>query len=189
MQETERRFKAAYSAHAGAVLAYALRRVAVAEDAADVVADTFLVAWRRRGELPPDEEVLPWLYGVARNVLANLHRAGGRRDRLGERLRDQLARRFAGPDPAEEVVGADAVRQAIGRLPELDREVLTLSVWEELEPREIAAVLDLDPVLVRTRLSRARSRLRTEIAAAGHVSRSAGDERGVGSVPVGEETR
>jgi DNA-directed RNA polymerase specialized sigma24 family protein len=67
--------------------------------------------------------------------------------------------------------------------------VLTLSVWEELEPREIAAVLDLDPVLVRTRLSRARSRLRTEIAASGHVSRSAGDERGVGSVPVGEETR
>jgi RNA polymerase sigma factor (sigma-70 family) len=189
MPEPEWRFRALYAQHSPAVLAYALRRVAVAEDAADVVAETFLIVWRRLPEVPGDGEARLWLYGVARKVLANHHRAGGRRDRLGERLRDMLGQVYAVPDHAEAVVGADTVRRAMAQLSELDREVLTLSFLEELAPREIATVLGLDPVLVRARLSRARNRLRTEMIAAGHVSGLHGHEQGVGSLPAGKESR
>lgn len=72
----EDRFRRVYLEHFEPLLAYALRRVAHPEDAADVVAETFLVAWRRRHDIPADDEARLWLYGVARRVLANHHRGG-----------------------------------------------------------------------------------------------------------------
>ena len=75
-----------YERYAADIAAYALRRSAAA-DAADVVADTFLVAWRRRGDIPAEPKTLPWLYGVARRVLANQRRSRNRRTRLHDRLR------------------------------------------------------------------------------------------------------
>jgi RNA polymerase sigma factor (sigma-70 family) len=167
----EERFRAFYAEHFDALLAYAMRRVAQPQDAADVVADAFLVAWRRVDELPPGDEARLWLYGVARKVLFNLRRSRQRRDRLGLRLRHELTHLAA--DPAGEVTERIAVRAALARLGELDREVLTLTVWEELEPREIAQVLGVTAQTVRTRLSRARSRLReqfgNDLGAVGHV--------------------
>ncbi|WP_205752783.1 RNA polymerase sigma factor [Cryptosporangium phraense] len=166
------RFRRLYAANFEPLLAYATRRVEQPEDAADVVAETFLVAWRRAAELPPDDEVRLWLYGVARRVLANHHRGGARRDRLGERLRQRL-RVTSSPDPGTEVPERLAVQQALARLGDLDREVLTLTIWEGLEPREAAVVLKLTPEAVRTRLTRARARLRTalghDVGPSGHV--------------------
>ena len=168
--EHEQHFRQVYAATFEPLLAYALRRVEQPADAADVVAETFLVAWRRRREIPAGGEARLWLYGVARRVLANHHRGGVRRERLGQRLRQRLA---LATDPAEEVPQRLAVRDALARLGELDREVLLLTVWEGLEPREAAAVLDVSPAAVRTRLSRARARLRQLVgddpAASGHV--------------------
>lgn len=165
------RFRELYTSHFDALLGYALRRVAAPADAADVVSDTFLVAWRRRGHLPVGDEARLWLYGVARNVLANQRRGDRRRDRLGERLRERLqasAHLFERPD---DDLG---VREALATLPWLDREVLTLSAWEQLEPREIAEVLGITSETARARLSRARKRLRValghEAATGGHVS-------------------
>lgn len=170
--EHEDRFRRVYADNFEPLLAYALRRVAHAEDAADVVAETFLVAWRRRQQVPPEEEARLWLYGVARRVLANHHRGGLRRRRLGERLRDGISTAIAA-DPGSEVPERLAVRAALARLGELDREVLLLTVWEGLEPREAALVLQVSPAVVRTRLSRARARLRDLVgddpAAPGHV--------------------
>ena len=169
--EDEERFRRVYTTHFAPLLAYALRRVAQREDAADVVAETFLVAWRRCGEMPPGDEVRLWLFGVARRVLANQHRGGLRRDRLGERLRQRLA--APADDPAAGIAERLSVRSALGRLGDLDREVLTLTVWEGLQPREVATVLGIAPAAVRTRLSRARARLRKLLGddpgPAGHV--------------------
>ena len=74
------RFRRVYAETFEPLLAYAMRRVEQRADAADVVAETFLTAWRRRAELPGDSEVKLWLFGVARRVLANHHRGGACRD-------------------------------------------------------------------------------------------------------------
>ncbi|MER7441844.1 RNA polymerase sigma factor [Micromonospora avicenniae] len=102
--EHEDRFRRVYASNFQPLLAYALRRTEQPEDAADIVAETFLVAWRRSHDMPADAEVRLWLYGVARRVLANHHRTGLRRERLGERLRHRLRERVAadpgrGPHP------------------------------------------------------------------------------------------
>ena len=149
-------FAAAYHAHVRAVLGYALRRVEVREDAADVVSETFMVAWRRWGEVPADE-VRPWLLGVARRVLANQHRGQRRRERLGARLRDVLGV-LTVPDPADGVTEHDRVRRTLATLSEADRELLTLVAWEELTPSEAARVLGISPGSARMRLKRARDR-------------------------------
>lgn len=154
-EETYRRL---YAAHFDAVLGFAVRRTDRPEDAADVTADTFLVAWRRLAHVPAGEEARPWLYGVARRVLANHRRGDRRRGHLGDRLRRELAATL--PDVSDEVVQRADVTAAMDRLSARDQEVLQLHLWEGLEPREIADVLGLTTVVVRPRLSRARARLR-----------------------------
>jgi RNA polymerase sigma-70 factor, ECF subfamily len=169
---SEELFRSAYAAGFEPLLAYAMRRVDQPADAADVVAETFLVAWRRRNEIPPGDEARLWLYGIARRVLANHHRGGVRRERLGDRLRQRLTTAF-GSDPGSEVPERLAVRAALARLGELDREVLLLTVWEGLEPREAATVLGVNAAAVRSRLTRARARFRDLVGhddgTSGHV--------------------
>src|SRR5689334_21585997 len=102
-----------------AVRGYALRRTSP-ESAQDAVAETFLVAWRRFDDVP--EDALPWLFGVARRVLANQRRASGRGEALVERLAGG-----ARPESLEErVTESEVVRAALARLSERDREALML---------------------------------------------------------------
>ncbi len=152
------RFGRLYRDQGRAILGYALRRVADPEDAADVVAETFLVAWRRLDEVPVDGRARLWLFGVARLVIANLHRTERRRTRLGERLTETLRTELATrPAPAGE--GAEVLRAMAG-LGEEDRELLLLVSWEELSPGEAARVLGITSLAARSRLHRARRRLR-----------------------------
>ena len=106
----------------------------------------------------PAPEPRPWLYGVARRVLANHRRGDRRRTALGDRLRRELATHV--PDASDDVVQRADVTAAMRRLSARDQEVLELHLWEGLESREIAEVLGLTTVVVRPRLSRARARLR-----------------------------
>jgi RNA polymerase sigma-70 factor (ECF subfamily) len=157
------RFEAIYAAHGRQVLAYALRRTSQPADAADVLAEAFVVAWRRLDDVPDGTEAGLWLYGVARRVLANQRRGARRRAALGERLAEVLAEHVA-PDPAEQLETAAAVRAALVGVPEGDREVLLLAGWEGLTAPEIAVVLGVPAATVRTRLHRARGRLRETYA-------------------------
>lgn len=151
-------FSRLYREHGRAVLAYALRRVEDREDAADVVAETFLVAWRRLGEVPVGAESRLWLYGVTRRVIANLQRTERRRTRLGLRLAESLRTELAThPAPGGE---AAEVLRAMADLSDEDRELLLLVSWEELSPGEAAKVLEISPVAARSRLHRVRRRLR-----------------------------
>jgi RNA polymerase sigma-70 factor (ECF subfamily) len=150
-------FRALYRAHYRAVCRYLIARsdIGLVED---VAADTFLVAWRRQAELP--EHVLPWLLTTAGKCLANQRRSGQRADALVERLGGVL--------PGDPALESDLARReqrhalltALAQCSERDRELLLLSLWDGLAPREIAAVLGLSPVLLRTRLHRATRRLR-----------------------------
>lgn len=178
------RFRRLYAEHFDALLGYALRRVDRPEDAADVLGDTFLVAWRRLDDVPAGAEAKLWLYGVARRTLANHRRAEGRRTALGGRLRQELTVHV--PDPSHAVVERRTVADALDRLAERDREVLQLAAWEGLEPREIAAVLGISAVAVRSRLSRSRARLRTML---GHEPGGSGHVLTKHPSPVPEEHR
>ena len=177
-------FRGLYDAHFDAVLGYALRRTRRPEDAADVVSETFLVAWRRLHHVPTGTDTLPWLYGVARRVLANQRRGELRRRRLGERLRRDLA--VVVPDVSDRVVQDHVVNEAMGRLSARDEEVLQLHLWEGLQPREIAEVLGISATAVRPRLSRARARLRDLL---GNEPRPPGHHPGKHPIPDREEQR
>jgi len=164
------RFAAIYERHCEPVLGYALRRTANGEDAADVVAETFLTAWRRIDDLPEGDGARLWLYGVARRVLANHHRGERRRSELGDRLRQDLAGVHADPEYTGELA---TVAAAFRALPDADRELLGLVGWEGLDPKGIAAVLGCSPNAVRIRLHRARRRFAAELEHRGNQPRSA----------------
>lgn len=152
------RFGRLYREQARAILAYALRRVENPEDASDVVAETFLVAWRRLDEVPIGRAERLWLFAVARRVTANIRRAEGRRTRLSERLAETLPAELANP-PEPDGRAAEVLRAMAG-LGSEERELLLLVTWDELSPGEAAKVLGLSQIATRSRLHRARRRLR-----------------------------
>lgn len=150
-----RQFEALYAAHAPAVLAYALRRTDRAT-ADDVLADVFLVVWRRLHELPADPR--SFLLGTARKTLANHRRSAARQQALGERLIHERPATDDGPHAAG--TGDDPeILRALAQLSEPDREALLLVAWDGLAPREAAAVLGVAAPTFTMRLSRARRRL------------------------------
>lgn len=152
------RFGKLYRKQARAILAYALRRTETPEDASDVVAETFLVAWRRLDEVPLGRGERLWLYAVARRVTANVRRAEGRRTRLSERLAEMLPAELAIHPQADGE--ASGVLRAMAGLGDEERELLLLVTWDELSPSEAAKVLGLTQIAARSRLHRARRRLR-----------------------------
>jgi RNA polymerase sigma-70 factor (ECF subfamily) len=158
MEERRARFEELYRQHVKAVAAYALRR-APRETAEDVVAETFLVAWRRLEQVPA--QPLPWLYGVARRTLANYRRSATRRQSLADRLRLEV--RVIPQEPADE-----RLRDALQTLRAGDRELLMLVAWEGLRPSEVARVLECSPVACRIRLHRARRRLADALEVPAH---------------------
>ena len=166
MSTPEERFTALFDATHRPLLAYAVRRVADPADAADVVAETFLVAWRRLDDVPTGDHARPWLFGVARRVLANLYRGERRRHALADRLREGLSE-IATPDRSE----LSDVEIALARLGDDDRELLRLIAWEELARDEIAIALGVSRATVRVRLHRARQRLLEQMASANNDKR------------------
>lgn len=159
-----------FGRHSGAILAYSRRRVDSAEDAEDVVVEVFATAWRRRDIVP--DEALPWLYGTAANVIAHVIRSEARRTRLGARLAS-VTPLHGDDDPADRVASATDARgvvaAALDDLAESDAELLRLWAWENLEPHEIAEVLGCSPGTARTRMHRARARLRAALVARGET--------------------
>lgn len=100
---------------------------------------------------------LPWLYGVARRLMANQRRGNMRRLRLFDRLVGER------PPPREAPTPSSEILEALERLRPADREVLRLAAWEELNAAEIAVVLGCTANAAALRLSRARRRLRDEL--------------------------
>jgi RNA polymerase sigma-70 factor, ECF subfamily len=143
-------FDAYFRDHAARVYAFALRR-ANAQAAQDVTAETFLIAWRRRAEMP--NEPLPWLYGIARGVLANETRAANRRGALLSRIATEM------PPGASATTGDNQILEALAALRERDREALLLCAWEGLSTKEAAAVVGCSAATFAVRLHRARGRL------------------------------
>lgn len=146
------RFDELYREHVDAVRAY-VRRRAPEDVVDDVVADVFVVCWRRLDDVP--DEALPWLYAVARKTLANERRRRSRSAHVPVEVVHE-------PEP----VGDSALAAAFAELSDADREVLRLVAWEGLSLREAATVLECSSVACRVRYHRAKSRLGARLDAA-----------------------
>jgi len=146
----EETFRGLFAQHYGAVYAYCARRIG-RDDASDAASEVFTVSWRKIRRVPSEPETLPWLYGVARNVVANQRRSRIRRERL-----DQRAAENADYVWREEATGLDSVLAA---LRDDDREILMLAAWEGLGPDDLGHALGCSSSTATVRLHRARTRL------------------------------
>jgi len=148
-----------YNRHYRHVLAYCLRRVAPI-DAHAAANEVMSIAWQRAGDVPGGDDALPWLYGVARNVLSHHWRSSRRRRRLEAALRSQPSPTTH--DPEQVVIMRDELEQvleAAALLSRRDREVLRLAGWEGLSHRQIADMLGCSIATVDQRFHRAKHRL------------------------------
>ncbi len=144
-------FEALYAEHAGAVRAYAMRRGPVA-DADDIVAEVFLIVWRRLQDVPADAR--GWLLAVARRVQSNARRGSSRREALRARLEHERPSTMGAVPPVDR-----SLLEALLGLRESDRDALLLIAWEGLTNREAARVLGVSESTFGVRLHRAKRRL------------------------------
>jgi len=164
-----RRFAALFDRHAGVLFRFLIRRVG--RDTADeLLGETFRIAFERRSTFDGRQpSARPWLYGIATNLVARHRRTEARRLRATARL----AGAATADSPADVVAAAvdarevwPAVMAGIAELPDGERDALLLYVWEEMSYEEVALALEIPVGTVRSRLNRARGRLR-ELAAPG----------------------
>lgn len=155
------RFERCFDEHYVRIFAFAMRRVRGREAAEEVVAETFAVAWRRRDSIPSPG--LPWLYGVASNLIANQYRSNDRRRSLDLRLAQEAGAAAEAPDPADSLGGRDELAAAFAGLEESEREALRLVAWEGLSTGDAARVFGCSPGAFRVRLHRARRKLAKEL--------------------------
>jgi RNA polymerase sigma-70 factor (ECF subfamily) len=172
--ERRKRFEAVYRELYAPICGYTLRRVRDPEDAAEAIAETFVTLWRRFDRCPQGDQLRPWLFGVARRVIANQRRGDRRRSALAERL-------VASFDAdAFELIAPDADNSALARafaaLSDSDRELLSLLAWEGLSRKELATALGTTRSAIRLRLHRARRRLREALDHQAPIRLSGGEE-------------
>ena len=169
------RFTELYDENYRRVLGYALTRTDN-HTAEDVASETFLVAWRRLADLP--NPPLPWLLGVARNLLLKQRYGTHRRLELTDRIISMtIADDLAAWDVAEHVVERETALAALARLSERDLEVLSLVMWHELAPRGAAKVVGCSTAAFLVRLHRARRRLTKALEEASDSPPSPGHSR------------
>jgi RNA polymerase sigma-70 factor (ECF subfamily) len=160
--DAQARFDALYREHAGEVRRYVRRRWD-AQSADDVVADVFVVAWRRLADVPDDP--LPWLLGVARRILANRRRGEAREHALRDRIGSEQFTAAVTPGTDARLAG-EAVWIALRTLSERDREALLLVAWEGLSTARAARVVGVRANTFAARLYRARRRFAGALRAA-----------------------
>ena len=157
------RFRRLVHEHSSAIGNYIRRRLypLTLADLDDLVEETLLVVWRRIDDVP-DEAELPWMIGVARNVLRNARRSQYRRTNFESKLP------VAADDPsAEDLVIADvSVRDALLALNDADREILMLNAWDGLDTHALGVALSITTNAAAVRLTRAQARFRERFAAA-----------------------
>lgn len=156
-------FGTLFERHEHAVRSYCHRRTGSLDEAEDLTSIVFLEAWRRRAEVQlHGNSLLPWLFGVAGNVLRHRWRTAARHRAALSRLpvlqvqgdhADGVAARI------DDVNGLDRTQRAFRQLKPADQEVLALCVFQELDHAAAAVALGVPVGTVRSRLSRARARL------------------------------
>ena len=161
---SETEFKAMYGLHFDSVARYCLRRLPE-HSAQDAVSEVFLAAWRRFDSMPQGEDSLPWLYGVAKNVVRNIDRSQRRTTRLSAKI--DAEPRYLEPSPDIQVIQNEQDAELVAALESLkpdDREVLRLRSYEGLSLKQISIAVGCSEEAAKKRVSRALTRLRRAMA-------------------------
>lgn len=157
---------------------YCLRRLSPS-DANDATAEAFVVAWRRIEDVPDGDDAIPYLFGIARNVVWNAQRSNRRAVRLRARLKDEPEETAA---PADRMLIRNEedrlLVEALATLSDEDQEILRLKSYEGLDSRQISLALGCSHAAARKRLSRATARLRKAVGPAIGLDDSRVIERG-----------
>jgi RNA polymerase sigma-70 factor (ECF subfamily) len=167
-------FACLYDLHATAVYNFCFRRIGDWAEAEDAMSEVFLVAWKRRAELvltTEDQRVLPWLFGVALNVVRNRRRTVRRGAAAVSRLDPSEAEADFADDVAGRLTDEREMRrilELVERLAPQEQDVLALCAWGSLSYEDAAAALGVPVGTVRSRLSRARAHLTELLAPSGH---------------------
>src|SRR5438046_1604113 len=160
-----------FNRHVKAVSTFCFRRTANWALAEDMTSAVFLQAWRRRSEVRmSNDSVLPWLYGVATNLLRNIARSDHRRDAAVSRVAPAAVGPDFADDLAERLDDQRRMRETLATVELLSRpeqDVLALCVWQGLSYEQAAVALGVPVGTVRSRLSRARDHLRELLALGG----------------------
>lgn len=160
-----------FERYARTIYNYCFRRVGDWAAAEDLLSVVFLEAWRRRNKELPADKVLPWLFGIATNVVRNRRRAERRHAAALSRVPLSPAMAPFEDLSDERLDDERRMHQALGlltQLPRHEQEVFALCAWMELSCEDAALALGTPVGTVRSRLSRARRRLRELEAGDGH---------------------
>jgi len=160
--QKQQKFRAVYADHAQTILKYCLRRTNTSEQAADIVSETFLITWKKIDVVPEGKEAAYWLYSVARRVLANSYRKQANQEKLGNSLKEYLSTNEP-KNFSDASVDKLVVDDALMKLDDAERELITLANWEGLKSREIGKILHNPAVTVRNKLTKIRKKLKIEL--------------------------
>ena len=153
-------FRSLYESSYADLLKFVQRRTEPA-NAEDVVAEAFLVVWRRFSEAPAVEsDARAWVFGITRNLMLNAQRGEQRRQALGVRLAETTTANLCSDSHADRVSSRIDLSRAWTLLSEVHQEALGLAIFENLAAPQAAKVLGISPVAFRLRLTRARRALR-----------------------------
>lgn len=162
----EVRFQRLFDDAYESVQRYCLRRLSPT-DSNDAAAEVFVIAWRRIEDIPGGDDAIPYLYGIARNVVRNHERSHRRALRLRSKLRGEPE--STAPPPDRIIIRREEDRMLLEALESLsteDQEILRLKTYEGLDSRQIALVLGCSHAAARKRLSRATTRVRKVVGPA-----------------------
>jgi RNA polymerase sigma factor (sigma-70 family) len=182
-QRDPEQFAVLFQRHAATITRYVTRRLGP-DLAEDIVADTFLAAFRQRGSYDvARDDALPWLYGIAGNLVRRHHRDEVRKLRALQRTgTDPVAQEFT--DLVDTRLSADAtsriVAAAVASLDLRQRDVVLLVAWAELTYDQVAEALGIPEGTVRSRMNRARARLRAALGDLNPARILTGEEYGNG---------
>ena len=159
------RFAGIFDRHAYTVRKFVVARLGLSRSD-DVVSETFRIAFERRADFETSAgSALPWLYGIANNLVRRDHRSYSRRvaavQRADGQRNDASDAILDIADRLDARSGARELAEALDTLNDGEREMLLLVAWEELSPTEAATILGIAPETARTRLRRARQHIRT----------------------------
>lgn len=161
--EREQQFNEIYRSTSKDLLVFIARRAADPEHATDLLAEVYTVAWRRLDAIPPGTQARLWLFGVARNLLMKSSHQQRSQQTLVHELTQELARLAAYRPETDDAALTDKLQACLQKLPTKQREILLLTAWEGLKPREIAKITGSTANVVRVRLHHARQQLAREL--------------------------